>query len=215
MMSSASSGTTAERALDRLADWIEHAVDRLAALDPGSAVVLDRLGGRELRLSLRGAERGLRLRVAGGRLRPVPDPGTPADLSLSVEPSALLAWLARPGAERGLPAGVRIDGELELARLLEQAVRDFDPDWEKPFVDLFGVTVGPQLARGLAGAAGWARSQARELAASGAEFVTEEARLVAARAELDGFHAEIDRLRDDVERLAVRIERLGRGIDVA
>lgn len=202
----------ASPALDLLAGLVERALRRLVRLDPGAAAALQSLHGRELRLRLRGATRGLRLRIGNGGARPIPDHDGEADLGLSVEAPSLLAWLARPAQQRGLPPGVRIDGELELARLLEQALRDFDPDWEQPFVELFGAEAGPQLARGLASAIAWGRHQGREFAASAAEFASEEARLVAARAELESFNAEVDRLRDDVERLAARLDRLGRGV---
>lgn len=201
----------AQRALDALAGLVEAALDRLVRLDPNGAGLLQDLDGRELRLRLRGAARGLRMRVAHGRVRPVPDHDGEADLGLSLEPAGLVAWLGKPGADRGLPSGVRIDGDLELARVLETALRDFDPDWELPFVSVFGVTLGPQIARGLGGALGWARRQAGEFAASGAEFLTEEARVVATRSEIDEFVAAVDRLRDDVERLATRIDRIDRG----
>src|SRR5690606_25260408 len=63
------------RLLDALAGLVEAALDRLLRLDPATPAVLQRLDGRELRLRLRGAARGLRLHVAGGRVRPVPDHG--------------------------------------------------------------------------------------------------------------------------------------------
>lgn len=203
------------RILDTLAGLMERALDRLARLDPASRRALERLDGNTLRLGLRGAARGLRLRVRDGRVRPVPDDDSPTDLALSFEPTAVVAWLAKRGPDRGLPAGVRIEGDLELARLVERALADFDPDWELPFVDAFGSTVGPQLARGFAGALAWGRRQASELAASAAEFATEESRVVTARSELGEFNAEVDRLRDDVERLVARVDRLSRGADAA
>ncbi len=203
------------RILDALASLVERAFDRLVRLDPASRAGLDRLDGRILRLGLRGAARGLRLQVRERRVRPIPDEGDSPDLALSFEPSALAGWLSNRGSERGLPAGVRLEGDLDLARLVERALADFDPDWELPFVDVFGSTLGPQLARGLAGAFAWGRRQAREAAASAAEFATEESRMVAARSELDDFNTEVDRLRDDVERLAARVDRIARGIDAA
>ncbi len=200
------------RLLDALAGLVEAALDRLLRLDPATPAVLQRLDGRELRLRLRGAARGLRLHVAGGRVRPVPDHGGEADLALALEPAAFAAWLATPGAGKGLPSGVRIEGDLDLARLLETALRDFDPDLEQPFVRILGPTFGPQVARGLGEALARARRQAGELAASGAEFLTEEAGLVAPRSAIDAFIDAVDRLRDDVERLAARIGRLERGL---
>ena len=52
------------------------------------------------------------------------------------------------------------------------------------------------------------RGAARDLAETGAEFVTEETGDVVARAELTAFHDQVDGLRDDVERIAARVSRL-------
>lgn len=205
-----SSAHATHTALDALAGLVEAALDRFARLDPASPELLQRLDGRELRLRLRGAARGLRLRIGSGRVRPVPDHDGEADLGVSLEPAGLVAWLGKTGADRGLPSGVRIDGDLELARLLETALREFDPDWERPFADVFGAVLGPQIARGLGGALGWARRQAGEFAASGAEYLTEETQLVTSRSEIDAFVEAVDCLRDDVERLAARVGRIDR-----
>lgn len=195
--------------LDTLAGIIETALAQLLRLDPGSDPLLARLDGRHLHLALRGAPRGLRLHIRDGRVRPVPDSHDEADLALSVDPATLGQWLAESGSGRGgLPAGIHLSGDLDLARTLEQALSQFDPDPTLPFADLFGDTLGPLLARRLAAGLAWARRQAGELAASSAEFVTEEAGLVASRSEIDGFNDQVDRLRDDIERLAARIERL-------
>ena len=207
--------STETRALEALADLLERAFARWLRLDPGASLLLAPLDGRSLRLSLRGAPRGLRLRIAGGAIRPVPDDDTPADLALSVQPSSLASWLSMGSGERGLPPGLRIEGDVDLARAIERAMADFSPDWERPFVDLFGITAGPQLARGFAGAFGWLRHQGREFTASAAEFVSEEARMVATRSELDDFNAEVDRLRDDSERLAARIARIANRVESA
>jgi ubiquinone biosynthesis protein UbiJ len=215
MTSSATAPSIDIRILYALADLVERALARLARLDPGSRDTLARLEGQTLRLSIRGAARGLRMRVADGRIRPVPDDPSPADLALSFEPSALVAWLAKARTDGGLPSSVRIEGDLELARVVERAVSEFDPDWEMPFVDTFGSTLGPQLARGIAGTVAWGRRQAAEFVASAAEFATEESQVVAARSEIDEFNGEVDRLRDDVERLAARLDRLTRTGGVA
>ncbi len=194
---------------------IESALARFLRMDAGSEPLLRDLEGRQFRLRLRGAGRGVRLRVAQGRVRPAPDSDAEADLAIAIEPSALIAWLARPSEQRGLPTGARIEGDLDLARVLEKAFSGFDPDWELPFVELFGVTLGPQIARGLAGVFRQGRRMADDVAASAAEFATEEATLVAARAQIEDFNADVDRLRDDVDRLAARLARLEREVGSA
>lgn len=209
---SVTSPDLAQRLLDGLAGMVESALTRLLRLDPGSEPLLHDLDGRQFRLRLRGAGRGIRLRVDQGRVRPVPDSDAEADLAIAIEPSALIAWLAKPSDQRGLPSGARIEGDLDLARVLEKAFAGFDPDWELPFVDVFGVTLGPQIARGLAGVFRQTRRMADDLAASAAEFATEEAALVTASAEIDDFNAEVDRLRDDVDRLAARLSRIEREV---
>ncbi len=203
-----SSPDFAQRLLDGLAGMVESALARFLRMDPGSEPLLRDLDGRQFRLRLRGAERGIRLRVAQGRVRPVPDSDAEADLAIAIEPAALIAWLAQPAGQRGLPAGARIEGDLDLARVLEKALAGFDPDWELPFVELFGITSGPQVARALAAVFGQGRRMADDVAASAAEFATEEARLVASRSEIEEFNADVDRLRDDVDRLAARLSRL-------
>jgi ubiquinone biosynthesis protein UbiJ len=103
---------------------------------------------------------------------------------------------------------VRINGDAELARTLQHLAQRFDPDWEKPFADLLGPIIGPQVARVLREAfqagAGFARGFSRDAA----DYLTEESRDVVGRAELAAFHDDVDDLRDRAERLAARFARL-------
>ena len=108
---------------------------------------------------------------------------------------------------------LRIEGDAELARRLQQLARRFDPDWEQPFVRVFGEVIGVQVAKTVAAGLRQAQVAGRNLAGSAAEFVTEESRDVVPRAELDAFHDDVDALRDDVERIAARIARLARERD--
>ncbi|MFS2044667.1 SCP2 domain-containing protein, partial [Stenotrophomonas geniculata] len=94
------------------------------------------------------------------------------------------------------------------ARRLQQLAKGFDPDWQQPFVSVFGEVLGVQVANTLRSALQHARQSAVDLAHSAAEFITEESRDVVPRAELDAFHDDVDVLRDDVERLGARVQRL-------
>ncbi|MEE7548018.1 SCP2 domain-containing protein, partial [Xanthomonas sp. Kuri4-1] len=93
-------------------------------------------------------------------------------------------------------------------RRLQQLAARFDPDWQQPFVAVFGEVVGVQLASAVRNALQQARRGMADLAQTAAEYVTEESRDVVPHAELDAFHDDVDVLRDDVERLAARVARL-------
>ena len=105
---------------------------------------------------------------------------------------------------------MRIEGDAELARRLQKLARDFDPDWQLPFVRVFGEIAGVQVAKAFAAGLRQAQVVGRNLAETAAEYVTEESRDVVPRAELDAFHDDVDALRDDVERIAAKIARLRR-----
>ena len=103
---------------------------------------------------------------------------------------------------------ITVTGTGLLARRLQQLAKGFDPDWQQPFVSVFGEVLGVQVANTLRSALQHARQGAIDLAHSAAEFITEESRDVVPRAELDAFHDDVEVRRDDVERLGARVQRL-------
>jgi ubiquinone biosynthesis protein UbiJ len=105
---------------------------------------------------------------------------------------------------------LRIEGDAELAQRLQKLAQGFDPDWQLPFVNVFGEVLGVQIAKAVRAALKQAQVAGRNLAETTAEYLTEESRDVVPRAELDAFHDDVDALRDDVERIAAKIARLRR-----
>lgn len=199
---------------------LEAALNRALALDPETRAALAPLAGRSVELAVEAPPLALRLTVAGERLAVGPvDPGNEPDLGVRATLSALLAQLppfrgdaGRRDADRrdaAPPVGrMRVSGDAELARRLQRLAERFDPDWQQPFVAVFGDIVGVQLADAVAAGLRHARDAGRELAAAAAEYLTEESRDVVPRAELEAFHDAVDTLRDDVARLAARVSRL-------
>lgn len=184
------------------------ALNRLVSLDPETAAALARLEGRRIGLALEAPPVALDLRVSGGRLVVGPPQDEP-DLGIRATLSGVLSQLPFLRAPGALPVGkVRINGDAELARTLQQLAGRFDPDWEKPFADLLGPVLGVQVARvlreGLKAGAGFARGFSRDAV----EFLTEESRDLVGKAELGAFLDDVDAVRDRVERLAARIARL-------
>ncbi len=152
------------------------------------------------------------MQVEGEALRVGPIDGErEADLGVRSTLAGLLGPAADVPSDDAPPIGkLRIEGDAELARRLQQLAQNFDPDWQLPFVRVFGEIAGVQIAKALAAGLRQARVVGRNLAETAAEYVTEESRDVVPRAELDAFHDDVDALRDDVERVAAKIARLQR-----
>ena len=192
---------------------LEVALDRLLALDPDTRTALAKLDGRRIELMLEAPALALSITVKGDRLEVgPPDASTEPDLGLRATLGGLLSQLPFARTANSSPVGkLRINGDAELARTLQQLAQRFDPDWDLPFVAAFGSILGPQIGRGLRDGLRSARRVAGNLARDAAEFVTEESRDVVGKAELAAFHDDVDALRDRAERLVARVGRLNAG----
>ena len=193
---------------------LESALNRALALDPETRAALAPLDGRRVALRIEQPPLALQVTVDGDRLRVGPPAdAVPADLDVRATLAALVGQLPmfRRGDD-GPPVGrMRIEGDADLARRLQRLAGRFDPDWQGPFVAVFGEVVGVQVAKAFAGALRQARAGARDLAGTTVEYLTEESRDLVPREELAAFNDDVDTLRDDVERLAARIARLAPG----
>jgi ubiquinone biosynthesis protein UbiJ len=189
---------------------LEAALNRALALDPDTREALKPLDGRKIELSLEAPALALRIGVAGERLQVGPAAlSEEPDLAVRGTLGGLLGQLPFLRKDNAAPVGrVRVSGDAELARRLQTLAERFDPDWQRPFVSVFGEIVGVQVANAARGALRQLRSAGGNLAQNAAEFVTEESRDVVGRAELNAFHDDVDALRDDVERLQAKVDRL-------
>lgn len=192
---------------------LETALNRMLALDADTRAALGPLDGQRVAMHLSSPALVLQVRVEGERLVVSPlDAGTEPALSVRSSLGGLLSQLPFLRSDDAPPVGrLRIEGDAELARRLQKLAAGFDPDWQQPFVSVFGEVAGVQIAKAFAAAF----QQAQGLAVNGAgvvaEYVTEESRDVVPKAELEAFHDDVDALRDDVDRLSARIARLGTG----
>lgn len=192
---------------------LEVALNRALALDPDTRTALVALDGQRIALILESPALAMQIGVSGQRLTVGPvDPSQEADLAVRSTLGGVLAqlpFMANARSGNSAPAGrVKVSGDAELARRLQQLATRFDPDWQQPFVTAFGEILGVQIAQTLRAALLQARRSAKDLAETAAEYVTEESRDVVPRAELDAFHDDVDVIRDDVERMAARVARL-------
>lgn len=193
---------------------LEAALNRVLALNPDTQDALNSLDGRSVVLALESPALALQVRVKDQRLHVGPVDAAEPDLSVRSTLGGLLGQLpafmgSSLRSDAAAPVGrVRVSGDAELARRLQMLATRFDPDWQQPFVTVFGEIIGVQVANAARGALRQLRDVSGSLAQSAAEFVTEESRDVVGRAELNAFHDDVDALRDDVERLQAKVERL-------
>ena len=196
---------------------LELALNRALALDADTRAALRGLDGQRVALHLASPPLALQVEVAGEALRVGPvDAAVEPDLGVRTTLAGLLGQLPMFRRDDAPPVGkLRIEGDAELARRLQQLAQRFDPDWQQPFVRVFGEVLGVQVAKAVAAGLKQAQVAGKNLAETAAEYVTEESRDVVPRAELEAFHDDVDALRDDVERIAAKLARLRRerGVD--
>lgn len=189
---------------------LEFALARLVALDPDTRAALLALEGKRVELTLEAPALALAITVSGGQLRIGPvAPGAEPDLGLRASIGGLLSQLPFARGRPSTTAGkLRINGDAELARTLQQLAKNFDPDWDRPFAEALGPILGPQVARLLREGLRTGGTVAGNLARDAVEYVTEESRDAVGRAELAAFNDDVDEVRDRAERLLARVARL-------
>ena len=189
---------------------LEAALNRALALDPDTRDALKPLDGRRVAVHLQAPPLALEIRVDRERLNvgPAFEESEP-DLSVRATLGGLLSQLPMFRRDDAPPVGrVRVSGDAELARRLQQLAQRFDPDWQQPFTAVFGDVIGVQVANAARGAFVQMKDVGASLADNAASYVVEESRDVVGRAELEAFHDDVDGVRDGVERLAARVARL-------
>lgn len=206
---------------------LQLALNHLVSLDPDTRSALARLAGRRITLALEAPPIALEIRVVEDALQVGPVQSDEPDLGIRATLSGVLSQLpffrdadaapvdryAATPAARAAPSfhsvgKVRINGDAELARTLQKLASQFDPDWGKPFAEVFGPLLGPQIAKTVREALRTGAGLAKSFSRDAVEFLTEESRDLVGKAELAAFHDDVDALRDDVERLVARVSRL-------
>ena len=141
-----------------------------------------------------------------GTLRAAPENAAPA-VTIRLTHVTALQILAE-----GEPAWrkANVEGDTGFASAISKVAANLRWDVEEDLSRAFGDIAAHRLAGAGRSAAAWPKQAATSLAASVAEYLTEEKHLLVTPLRAGEFVRDVDELRDAVERLDKRIERLQR-----
>ena len=185
------------------------ALNRVLAMDPEAAAMMEPLDGKLLGVSLGGINTSFYARVSDARLQIVEQPGIAPDLVIEggVFDLAMLGVAASPESVMR-DRRITMSGDVELARAMKNLLEAFDPDWEEALSQIVGDFLARKAGVGVRSLRDWLATARTSVTDTVGEILTEEKRLLPTRLRYQQHQVEVERLRDDVERLSVRIDRL-------
>ncbi len=185
------------------------ALNRVLAMDPEAAAMMEPLDGKLLGVSLGGINTSFYARVSGARLEIVEQPGIAPDLVIEggVFDLAMLGVAASPESVMR-DRRITMSGDVELAHAMKTLLQAFDPDWEEALSQIVGDFLARKTGVGVRSLRDWLATARTSVTDTVGEILTEEKRLLPTRLRYQQHQVEVERLRDDVERLSVRIDRL-------
>ena len=194
--------------LDALLGQLAASLNRNVAQSERAATLATQLDGRVLALVLEGTPVTLWFGVDDGQVRIATRHEGPADARLAGTPLSLLS-LVGPGApDRIRSAGIRIEGDAEVAQRFQGLLQLAQPEFEEELARVIGDVAAHQVANVVRGFLDWGRKAAGSFSQNVAEYLQEEGRDVPARVELEEFFEAVDHLRNDADRLEARLSRL-------
>ena len=185
------------------------ALNRVLAMDPEAAAMMEPLDGKLLGVSLGGINTSFYARVSGARLQIVEQPGIAPDLVIEggVFDLAMLGVAASPESVMR-DRRITMSGDVELAHAIKTLLQAFDPDWEEALSQIVGDFLARKTGVGVRSLRDWLATARTSVTDTVGEILTEEKRLLPTRLRYQQHQVEVERLRDDVERSSVRIDRL-------
>ena len=186
---------------------LETVANRVIGLDPFSQRKLAALDGRVIAIHSDSPDFDFYLQPTDNGLRFLKQPESEPDVTLRGDMSGFIKLLKSDGAGFS-DAGVRIEGDVEIAQKLKAVMEHLDPDWEEELSRHVGDVAAHQIGRAARGFTQWLQSARRTVEQGAAEYFQQEASVLATHDQVDQFIEDVDHLRDDVERLAARIQQL-------
>jgi ubiquinone biosynthesis protein UbiJ len=182
-------------------------LNRNVAESSRATALAGQLEGRVLALALEGTPLTLYFSVTGGRFSIATAHEGAPDANLAGTPLGLLS-LVGSGADRLRTAGVRIEGDAEVAQRFQSLLQQARPDVEEELSRVMGDVAAHQVASFARGLLDWGRRAADSFSHNVSEYLQEEGRDVPTRVELEEFLESVDQLRESADRFEARLAQL-------
>ena len=194
--------------LNVLLGQLAASLNRNVAQSERASSLATQLDGRVLALVLEGTPVTLWFKVHDGDVAIETRHEGTADARLAGTPFSLLSLVGPGAAERVRSAGIRIEGDAEVAQRFQGLLQLAQPDFEEELARVIGDVAAHQVANLARGFLDWGRKAADSFSQNVAEYLQEEGRDVPSRVELEEFLESVDHLRSDADRLEARLGRL-------
>lgn len=183
---------------------VARAINRVTGDAPLARERLSRFAGKTARFVLGPMPVSLTIQTTGEVL-PAANDSRP-DLEVRVPGYMLPGLLMRDEATLRRLA---MEGDANLAQEIAQLATQLRWNWEEDLSRVVGDAPAHAAGEAARATTAWGKDAAFRLAASAAEYWTEESPVIASRVKVEDFAAAVSALRDDVARLEKRIDRLG------
>jgi ubiquinone biosynthesis protein UbiJ len=194
--------------LDVLLGQLAASLNRNVGQSERASTLAAQLDGRVLALVLEGTPMTLWFKVHEGEVAIDTRHEGTADARLAGTPFSLLSLVGPDAPERVRSAGIRIEGDAEVAQRFQGLLRLAQPDFEEELARVIGDVAAHQVANLARGFLDWGRKAASSFSQNVAEYLQEEGRDVPSRVELEEFLEAVDHLRNDADRLEARLSRI-------
>ncbi|HET7202987.1 MAG TPA: SCP2 sterol-binding domain-containing protein [Steroidobacteraceae bacterium] len=194
--------------VDALLRQLATVLNRNVGQSTRATTLTAQLDGRVLALALEGTPVTLYFKIGDGRIAIDTRHEGDVDARLAGTPLGLLSLVGRAGADGMRSAGVRIEGDAEVAQRFQNLLQQAQPDFEEELSRVIGDVAAHQVANLARGILGWGRKAADSFAQNVAEYLQEEGRDVPTRVEIEEFLEAVDHLREAADRLEARLARL-------
>ena len=194
--------------LNALLGQLASVLNRNVALSARATTLAAQLEGRALALALEGTPVTLYFRIADGCITIDNRKEGAADASLAGTPLGLLSLVGRGAADRMHGAGIRIEGDADVAQRFQDLLQQAQPDFEEELSRVVGDVAAHQVANLARGVLDWGRKAADSFSQNVSEYLQEEGRDVPTRVELEEFLESVDHLREAADRLDARLAQL-------